>query len=288
MYEPRIYVSTGLMPMTTREASEALLNQGVRALELSGGIPEPGVLGMIAELRRAGAYLQPHNYFPAPSEHFVFNLSAPAARDRERSIAFAKAAIDTAVFCGASRYSFHAGFLGTPRLADLGRSWRAVEQVSPEEGIALFQTSVARLNEYAQTMGIQLLVENNVLTEGTATSNGPDVLLMTSPEGIERVMRLLPEGVQLLLDVGHLKVSAKTLGFSADAAMSFLANLVGGYHLSENDGMSDSNDPLREDSWFWNHLSDNVAFASLEVITDDDVSILDQVKLCSKRWCSIG
>ena len=284
MDQPRIYVSTGLMRVSTLEAADSLVEKGVLALELSGGVPDPAIAEVVKGLFLRGIRLQPHNYFPAPAESFVFNLSAPAASDRDRSIAFAMAAVDMAVLCGASRYSFHAGFLGTPRVQDLGRPWGAVEQLPLTEGIAIFQESVLILHEYAQSRGIRLLVENNVLTEGTASSNGTDVLLMTSPEGIARVMAGLPDDVQLLLDVAHLKVSARTLHFSAPEAMSFLSELVGGYHLSDNDGKSDSNDPVQEDSWFWDLLSDQSEFATLEVVSSGAVSIVDQVDMCARRW----
>jgi uncharacterized protein (UPF0276 family) len=111
---------------------------------------------------------------------------------------------------------------------------------------------------------------------------------MTSPEGIERVMAGLPDDVQLLLDVAHLKVSARTLDFSAPEAMSFVAALVGGYHLSDNDGAADTNGAVSEDSWFWDHLYGQAEFATLEIAPNDAVSIVDQVKLCARKWTSRG
>jgi sugar phosphate isomerase/epimerase len=97
-----------------------------------------------------------------------------------------------------------------------------------------------------------LLLENNVLSPMNA---GKVQLLGVTPEEIETLFdRIDRPNVGLLLDVGHLKVSAVTLGFDMVAAAARLAPLVRCFHLSDNDGTEDSNQVIAADAWFWKPL----------------------------------
>ena len=96
-------------------------------------------------------------------------------------------------------------------------------------------------------------------------SFGVDPFLMTSPDEILEVMREMPKNVGLLIDVGHLKVSSKTLAFDLSVAMEKCSCYARGYHLSDNDGTSDSNDPIHPNSWFWRHLNSSINYISIEV-----------------------
>jgi sugar phosphate isomerase/epimerase len=53
-----------------------------------------------------------------------------------------------------------------------------------------------------------------------------------------------------LVDVGHLKVSARTLGFDPIAFIEQLADKTAVFHLSENDGLTDTNQLFGNDVWF--------------------------------------
>ena len=88
--------------------------------------------------------------------------------------------------------------------------------------------------------------------------------------------RLRRPNVGVLLDVGHLKVSAESLGFSADAAVRTMASHIMALHLSDNDGAQDSNQPIREGSWFWPVLSEVLAGA-------DVTSVLEVYRLTAEE-----
>jgi len=282
---PRVFVSSGGFRTSPLEAVIHLRNAGVVNIELSGGVFQPGLIeGLVGAL--GGGRLQVHNYFPPPLDPFVFNLCDPDEAGRERSIRLACAAIELGVSLGSTVYSFHAGFLGTPPVSDLGRNWGVTNKLGLEEGTALFARSVERVNAFARERGVRLLVENNVLTVGTASSNGEDVLLMTTPDGIRSTLSCLPEDVGLLMDVAHFAVSARTLGFEASTSLRELSPLIGGYHLSDNDGQSDSNEPVREDSWFWGDLDAGVPFATLEIHPDKVGSYAEQVALTERKWAA--
>lgn len=145
------------------------------------------------------------------------------------------------------------------------------------------QRSVERVNDFARERGVRLLVENNVLTVGTAASNGDDVLLMTTPDGIRSTLACLPDDVGLLMDVAHFAVSAQTLGFKASSSLRDLAPVIGGYHLSDNDGLADSNEPVHEDSWFWDDLDAHVPYVTLEIHPGKVESYAEQVALTERK-----
>jgi hypothetical protein len=51
---------------------------------------------------------------------------------------------------------------------------------------------------------------------------------------------------KLLMDVGHLKVSSVTENFSKVKALEDVSKFIECYHISENDGIIDSNKPLNK------------------------------------------
>ena len=287
MPTPDIFVSSGGHRCTPTEAVRKLRDSGVQDIELSAGLfQEEGFNGLTDQL--SDGRLQVHNYFPPPPEPFVFNLCDPDDVGRERSIRFACAAIEFGKSLNSHVYSFHAGFLGTPAVSDLGRTWGVTNRVGFEEGSELFTDSVERVNHFARERDVRLLVENNVFTVGTAASNGVDVLLMASPAGIRSAMERLPGDIGLLVDVAHLAVSARTLGFDASSCLRDLAPFIGAYHLSDNDGLSDSNEPVRENSWFWDHLDPTVAYVTLEVSPEKVGSYAEQIALIERKLANRG
>ena len=58
------------------------------------------------------------------------------------------------------------------------------------------------------------------------------------------------ENVNLLIDVAHLKVSSNSLKFN-QTMFEICDPWIKAYHLSDNNGLSDTNEPFSEDAWFW-------------------------------------
>ena len=58
---------------------------------------------------------------------------------------------------------------------------------------------------------------------------------------------------------------------------------IKGYHLSDNDGESDSNQGISKDSWFWPNLKKNIDYYSLEIY-DTPLSFLEtQIQLTQSK-----
>lgn len=278
-----VFVSTGGFRTSPATAIETLIAAGIDHIELSGGLPSSDALHSVGKYRQQ-ATMQPHNYFPAVSPPFVFNLASSDAGIRGRTLQCMSNAVDLAKDLGATRYSVHAGFLLDPPVRFLGEPWQSLPQVTLDQGVTTFVDSIAVLANYAAIRGIELLVENNVLTTGTLDACGPDVLLMASGDQIMEVMDLLPDDVGLLMDVAHLNVTARSLGLDARDVLDASAARTRGYHLSDNDGTADTNQALSQTSWFWPHLASDVPFATLELIPMAGDELVEQVNLTTRMW----
>lgn len=279
----KVYFSTGAFKQSSIEVIDALGKEGVFDIELSAGISTPELINEIKS-RSSDFNFQVHNYFPPPPSPFVFNLASANNEIRDRTLHSMQKAIELTSLLNADVYSFHSGFLVDPPINFLGGTWAGLQKQGYEQAMENFSKSVVILQNYASERGVSLLVENNVLNHGTKESSGDDVLLMASPDQISEVMDILPKDVLLLLDVAHLKVSCKTFDIDPLVAIRELNKFVGGYHLSDNDGTSDSGELVSVESWFWKELRKDVTFSTLEVKTTTWAESFEQVKLARSLW----
>ena len=80
------------------------------------------------------------------------------------------------------------------------------------------------------------MIENNVLTQNTKKEFKQNPFLMCEKDECLKVINKLPENVKLLVDIAHLNL--KNFEFCAEVFKS-CNNIIGGYHLSDNNGLSD-------------------------------------------------
>lgn len=181
-----------------------------------------------------------------------------------------------AVTIGRPIYSFHAGFRINPQVLELGKKLGRYDLMNRSIALELFGDRVATLAEEARREGVTLLIENNVINMTNLSIYGEDPLLLTHPDEIYNFMKKMPSNVRLLLDVAHLKVSAKSLKFDLIKAHETLKEWIEGYHLSDNAGDADSNEHVRSDSWFWKVLRPDLDYYSLEVYRTPTSSLVEQ------------
>jgi len=162
-------------------------------------------------------------------------------------------------------YSFHAGFLFDPLPEELGRPMQSRSLMPRPSGLELFLERVNALGRRATQLGVELLIENNVLSAANLSSFKTNPFLMVDIEETRYIMENTPGNVNLLVDLGHLSVSARALGFNKSRFLAELQHWIKGYHFSDNDGLSDTNMPVTEVSWFWHHLKKNISYLSLEI-----------------------
>ncbi len=276
-----IYLSTGgFHDKTFLETSCLFSNEIIKAFELSAGKYTKDLeQDLMAVSEKFNIAL--HNYFPVPEEPFVFNLASFNEDITSKSMKHAKKAIALAAKYGSEYYSFHAGYLLDPQVSELGQKINKKKLNNRSDGLRQFIKHVTELAVFAQEHGITLLIENNVISKNNFESFGCDPLLMTRSEETRFIFSQVPENVKLLIDVAHLKVSANTLKFDPVAYLNEFSKITAAYHISDNNGLEDSNKPFTEDSWFVPHIRKDLKYYSLEIYVSDIEVLEGQYKLLS-------
>lgn len=233
---------------------EVAVREGL-ALEFSSGLPHRPDLEEIFLSARVPRF--PHNYFPAPEKPFVLNLGSMDDLIRRRSIEHAKQGLLLAARVGTPFYSAHAGFCLDPDPKELGHQLKLEQRHSREDHWRAFVAATREVCSEAATLKVKFLVENNVVAPFNMMADGSAPLLCARHDELSRLIDEVDSpALGLLLDTGHLKVSAESLGFSADEYVRELKGSVDAFHHSDNDGREDANLPLAKDYWFLRHMPD--------------------------------
>ena len=216
-----------------------------------------GLVSQVRSLKSPSLLI--HNYFPPPAVPFVLNLAATDPAIRAASHAMCRQAIELSAELGAPFYSVHSGFAMNLTADQLGQpvqqaALAADHCIDRETANRAFKKSVVELSAFARKNGVGLLLENNVITRSQVAAGRADSLLMTTPaECREFLDELGDPNVGLLLDVAHAKVAASALNFEP-AEFFRLGPHLRALHLSDNDGLTDTNLPITSHSWFAPHL----------------------------------
>ena len=254
----RIYVSTGaFQSRNLYEILNLCSAYDISALELGANLDyETSILPKLIQLAESGEFsFLIHNYFPAPAEAFVLNLAALDKQLLEKNRLFCMNAIKIGAKLRSPFYSVHAGYCFHALPEHLGRDISRLVPTSMEESEAVFVDSVRILADYAKSLNMSVLIENNVLAPFNLIYGENKLLLGVTQKDLMRLInRIKKENVGILLDVGHLYVSSKSLDFSPVAFISEIVSFIKCVHLSDNDGSSDTNKTVSESSWFWEPL----------------------------------
>jgi len=128
---------------------------------------------------------------------------------------------------------------------------------------------------------VEILIENNVIGNSNFKKFNLNPFLMTNLEDTRLIMENTPKNVNLLLDLGHLKVSSNILKFDKFEMLEECKKWTKAYHLSENNGFEDQNLKIKKNSWFLKRMK-KVKFYSLEVYSDNFNIIHQQINLLKK------
>ena len=260
-----VAVSTAAFPrLPIEQVLRGYVDAGITRAELSGGLHDPDMLTTLRRCRRFIS-LTLHNYFPVPVEPFVLNLASGDATVRRRSIDHVRTALRWSSELGSDVYAVHAGFLFDPDPSQLGKPIDPAALSPRDEAIDRFVESVGILAAQSDRSGVRLLIENNVLSAANYRNFGGNPFLMAEAEEIRAVLGRIGSNVGLLMDVGHLWVTAASLGLDAAEQLRWCDDLIGGYHFSENDGSADTNQPLSVGGWYRPLLRNRVAYRVVEV-----------------------
>jgi sugar phosphate isomerase/epimerase len=247
-----IAVSTLAFMGKTAEEVISIAQEHNLAIEFSSGMPyrrDMEGLFLNAPIKRYA-----HNYFPAPEIPFVLNLASSNDEIRSTSIRHCIKGMELSAKVKAPFFSAHAGFCVDPKPDELGRELSRVDKIDRDLHWHLFIKSVKEILEKTTHLGIDFLIENNVLAKMNVYADGTNPLLCVEQEEIQKLIdEVNDKRLGILLDTAHLKVSAKTLQFDKDVSVGKLQPLIRCIHHSDNDGDFDNNQPLGDDYWFLKH-----------------------------------
>ena len=242
-----VYVSTACMPGTEplTDRVERYHGAGLEAVELGAGLSVEE--GWLEWVNGKGKPFLVHNYFPPPAESFVLNLASSNDGIRSRSLDLVTKALDYTAQLEAPFYTVHAGFI-TDATSFGTTSFILPMPASPAEGEEAMERFVAALRtalDHAEALDVQLLVENNVCSRELKGK-----LLLQTADEFDRLFRAISSpNLGVLLDTGHLNVTAHTLGFDRLEFIRRVAPHVRALHIHENDGMADYHRPISPGSW---------------------------------------
>lgn len=274
-----VYVSSGAFrTRSVPEIVDACLRNGIARLELSGTAWEPNLLERVRETAGRGISYLVHNYFPPHEAPFVQNLAAGDPEVLARSRAHCRRAVDLTAELGAGFFSVHAGFAFAAGPQDLGKDLTGFPRVSREQAHQTFVESLKDLCAYGKERGVQIVVENNVVAPFNLV-NGKNLLcLCATAEDIQQTCAEVGSfNLGLLIDVGHLKVTATALKFDKQKFLDEVAPQVVAFHLSDNHGLADQNLPFGEEAWFLPRLAD---FPDATMILEAYRLTVDQIRAC--------
>ena len=270
-----ILVSTGgIRGKRISELGKMFKAHGIMNLEFSGGVHETEVLQKLVGLEREGFSVQIHNYFPVPKRSLVLNVASQREDIRNASIDHCLSAIDIASVLGLKRYSVHAGFYQDPEPTELGKPWSARCR-SRESAYLSFLESLKGIRDYAVEKDVDIYVENNVVIKNNII-NGQSLLMGTTMDEMIRVRELC--GVKLLVDTGHLIVSARSHGLEEKSELEKCYSEADAYHVSTNNRQKDENRPISPGNQVLKGIRSGADFYTLEIY--DEVShIVDSISI---------
>lgn len=261
----QMYVSSACLNGHTDivDRVQRLYHAGVRRIELgSGSSTGPS---FVEQLRSYPCHYLVHNYFPPPDESFVLNLASADRAIRKRSLDLVQRAIELCVELEAPFYSVHAGFITDP-YAFSGTHYlfpAPTGSDARQRAFDRFVSSLLAVDEFAREHQVGLLVENNVCPPDL----GGKLLLQTPDEFVEFFEVVRSPNLGVLLDFGHLNVSARTLGFNRLDFIDRLAPYVRAFHVHDNDGIDDTHQPPQPRSWIFDVLR-RPEFAGLPMVVE--------------------
>ena len=276
----RVFVSTGgIRHLNGFDACKELSELGIYSFELSGGRFFSDVLRKLKYLENQNYNIQIHNYFPVPKIPFVLNLASGDDLISKLSIDHCMKSIELASNLKLKRFSVHAGFCIDPSTKELGQPFSNKKSIKDRNYfLDRFISRVRILKDFADSRKVDLYIENNVSIKENIF-DGESLLLASDYNEIKHIRD--ETGVKILIDTGHLIVSANSLGIDEKEELEKLRGLANAYHLSTNNRLRDQNKPIKNDDNICQLISKDADFYTLEVYSKKDI-INEDYKFISK------
>lgn len=273
-----IFISTSsVKERNIKDVIKLLYNFGFQNIELSGGTDfypelEQDVLKLKEKYNLN--YLL-HNYFPPPREPFVINLASLNNTIFQMSLDHLKRAINLTQRMGINKFGLHAGFFIDIPKNQIGKALVYQDIVDREKAIERFCEGYNILKK--ETGNIDLFIENNVLSYlNYINFKKTNPLMLTTYEDYKQLKKKID--FNLLLDIGHLKVSTRSLGLDFITELKNLLKDCTYVHISDNNGKEDQNKNLKKNNQILEILKNN-NFRN-KTITLEIQDTLENIKQC--------
>lgn len=245
-----IYVSSSCVKNNNiTEVICQLADKGIQNIELSGGTDyysrvEHDLKRLKEKYRLNYAC---HAYFPPPKVPFVVNLASCNDTIYMNSVEHYDNCIELLKKIGCYVLSVHAGFFVEIDKDEIGKKLSKVVIYDKNEAYSRFCYAYEKISKKCGEQDISLYLENNVLScENYQEFKYQNYFMMTDYESIMYMKEQID--FNFLLDLGHLHVSADTLGLDYEQECSKLKKYVKWLHISENNGIYDEHKPLKKES----------------------------------------
>lgn len=245
-----IYVSSACIKKNKISAIvKQLAEHGIKNIELSGGTDYYSELINDLEALKNIYHLNYvcHAYFPPPKVPFVVNLASCNDKIYQQSIKHYVQCVEMLKYLQINVLSIHAGFLVEIYTDEIGKKLNCCTIYDEKKVYERFCMAYEYIAKLCAENNISLYLENNVLSaENYQEFRNQNYMMMTDFTSILKMKGQLR--FNLLLDLGHLYVSCKTLGLDYSKECENLKKYTKWIHISENNGITDEHKPLVENS----------------------------------------
>lgn len=279
-----IFVSTGAFKSRNLvEILDIASKNDINRIELAPGLDyDKNIIDVISDANKDFEFLI-HNYFPTPKEQFALNLASLDERVNSMSLEMCKTAIDICYKLNIPHYSVHSGFCFDTEGEDLGKSSQvSLGRISVKKAHEQFVKNLRTICEYGEERNVNILIENNVVA-GFAKGDKELLLGVDSADIINTINSVGRENLGFLIDLAHAKVSSNSYGFDMENYIEITKKYVTEVHASENDGISDQNGIITQNSdvYGWlKYYKDKII--TLEVYNLSVEQIKNQIELISE------
>jgi len=282
-----VYVSTNFfVDRTPSGIRQTEARSAITHVELSNvKADQKAAINLARDLNGDGVKVLLHNYFFYPDEPFLLNLASAHAQVLRQSRDLCARAIELSAEVHAPFFAAHAGFalelpsdlLGKPEAQrEFCRTHRESKAVPRAREI--FCESVADLIAKGRYCGVEFLIENHIAGEKLGSEAAQASFLgLFSDEILDWASAI--DGFGLLLDLGHLHCTARTMGFNPEKFCTTIGSFVRAFHLSDNNGRYDEHRPFNRSTWFLDFVKTR---PEIPAILEFSISCLDELAAARK------
>jgi len=254
-----IFVSSTCFQFDVIENLSIPLSGDLFKVEFSGGGTHHS-LNVVCEnirsfLEHSDTNIRVHNYFPPPASSVIMNFASGNDRELLGSFAVTETAIALCAEFDVPYYSIHPGYLAQAGNENKNGHFDFKNEsfLSYTKAFENLIPNLMNLRAMAAAKGVRLALENLFPRHGVIDS------LNNTFEEFDEILSSLPDDMLILLDLGHLNVSASALSFDRFDYLRRLSEKYGERiveaHISGNDGSDDQHLPVDEGDWQWDAIA---------------------------------